>query len=257
MAKGALLRLKGEYDLAIEEIDIAEDEELTEKYGALHPVVEVEGGPTLYAEFRESRLRQALEKGAPSPAKGQTRELVLFLDRLIFLLANHWLLLVNAAMGLYMGLPLSAPLLMAQGHTGLANALYFLYSFTCHQMPSRSFFLAGYQVAICQRDWAIYASIFLAGLGFILVRRRLRPLSWQSFVVLLTPLAVDGTTQLLGLRLSTPLIRVVTGGLFGLAVVWFAFPYLEEGFQEIREQAGKQLSKVGVLATNHGSGPSR
>jgi uncharacterized membrane protein len=91
---------------------------------------------------------------------------------------------------------------------------------------------------------AIYGSIFIAGLAFNLVRRRLKPLSWRSFVLLIAPMAVDGTLQLLGILESTPLRRLITGGLFGLACVWLAFPYLEEGFQEIREEAAAQLNKA-------------
>jgi uncharacterized membrane protein len=41
------------------------------------------------------------------------------------------------------------------------------------------------------------------------------------------PMAVDGFTQLFGLRESTWQLRTLTGGLFGLACVWFGFPLLD------------------------------
>jgi uncharacterized membrane protein len=99
-------------------------------------------------------------------------------------------------------------------------------------------------MAICQRDVAIYASIFLAGVAYSLVRGRVRPLPLWVFILLITPMAVDGTLQLLGVLESTPLRRLITGGLFGLACVLLAFPYLEEGFQEIRGEATEQLNKA-------------
>jgi uncharacterized membrane protein/glutaredoxin len=252
-AKELLLGLQREYDLAIAEVDIESDKGLQKIYGSLVPVVALEGGRILHSEITESQLRQALGEPAtrtrPSSMTGvqvgeRGRDLVLLLNRLILGMANHWLLLLNSAVGLYLGLPILAPLLMARGQIGLSNAIYFAYRFVCHQMPSRSFFIAGYQMAMCQRDMAIYGSIFVAGLGFNLVRRRLKPLSWQVFVVLITPMAVDGTLQLLGVLESTPLRRLITGGLFGLACVLLAFPYLEEGFQEIREEATEQLNKA-------------
>jgi len=249
-AKDLLRGLREEYDLAIAEVDIESDKGLQEIYGSLIPVVAVEGGRIFHSKISESQLRQAL--GAPTSRavprgmkiRGRGRDLVLLLNRLILGIANHWLLLLNSAVGLYVGLPVLAPLLMAHGQTRFPNVIYFAYQFVCHQMPSRSFFIAGQQMAMCQRDLAIYGSIFIAGLGFNLVRRRLKPLSWQSFVVLITPMAVDGTLQLLGVLESAPLRRLITGGLFGLACVLLAFPYLEEGFQEIREEANEQLNKA-------------
>jgi len=116
--------------------------------------------------------------------------------------ARHWLLLLNVALGIFVALPLLAPLLMAQGHTQAAGTIYSLYRVTCHQEPYRSYFLAGprmtyskaelealtperplaafvgspqmgYKMAYCERDAATYAVLLLAGLGFGLVRRRL------------------------------------------------------------------------------------
>lgn len=252
-ARELLLGLQGEYDLAIAEVDIENDKGLEKIYGSLVPVVAIEGTRVFHSQITESQLRQALgepaSKAVPSGVKaiqvrGWERDLVLFLNRLILGIANHWLLLLNSAVGLYVGLPVLAPLLMAHGQRGLSKVIYFVYRFVCHQMPSRSFFIAGYQMALCQRDMAIYGSMFLAGLAYSLVRGRVRPLPIWAFVLLLTPLAVDGTIQVLGLLESTPLRRLITGGLFGLACVWLAFPYLEEGFQEIREEATGQLKKA-------------
>ncbi len=250
-AKELLLRLQREYDLAIAEVDIESDRGLQKIYGSLIPVVALEGGRIFHSKITESQLRQVLGNPASKAVssgmtatqmRGRGRDFVLLLNRLILGIANHWLLLLNSAVGLYVGLPVLAPLLMARGQTRFPNAIYFVYQFVCHQMPSRSFFIAGHQMAMCQRDMAIYGSMFIAGLGFNLVRRRLKPLSWQSFVVLIAPMAVDGTLQLVGIVESTPLRRLITGGLFGLACVLLAFPYLEEGFQEIREEATEQLN---------------
>ena len=204
------------------------------------------------------------------PVTGRTRDVIIFLDKLIFQLAKHWLFLANWAWGLYVGLPILAPILMLMGHTWLGNVIYTAYKVACHQMPWRSFFIGGlqmvytyeelitlvgnalteryvgdatigYKVAICQRDVATYGTIVLAGLVFGLVRRRLKPLPIWAFVLSLVPMGIDGTTQLFGLRESNWQLRVITGALFGLASVWLAYPYLEEGMREIRDMVNEKL----------------
>lgn len=204
------------------------------------------------------------------PVTGRTRDVIIFLDKLIFQLAKHWLFLANLAWGLYVGLPILAPILMLMGHTWLGNVIYTAYKVACHQMPWRSFFIGGlqmvytyeelitlvgnalteryvgdatigYKVAICQRDVATYGTIVLAGLVFGLVRRRLKPLPIWAFVLSLVPMGIDGTTQLFGLRESNWQLRVITGALFGLASVWLAYPYLEEGMRDIRDEVNRKL----------------
>ncbi len=187
-------------------------------------------------------------------------------DGLVLGVARHWLLLINLAVGVYLFLPFLAPWLMRAGFTTPARFIYTVYSFACHQLPERSYFLfgqqpiyslptlesngleagldlfarrkfignptLGYKVAICQRDVAIYGSVLLGGLLFGLVRSRLRPLSLKVYALFLIPMALDGGTQLLGLRSSTWWLRLITGALFGLASVWLAYPYLEASFQD-------------------------
>jgi uncharacterized membrane protein len=98
----------------------------------------------------------------------------------------------------------------------------------------------GYKVAICERDVAIYGGILLGGLLFGAVRGRLRrpdgqlrKLPLKFYAIALVPIAIDGVTQLLGLRESTWLLRVLTGGLFGLATAWFVYPIVQDAMDDI------------------------
>jgi uncharacterized membrane protein len=95
----------------------------------------------------------------------------------------------------------------------------------------------GYKVAYCQRDIAIYGSMLLFGLAYLAAGRRWRSLHWGWWLLIgIAPIALDGFSQLLsqppfGLwvyRESTPLLRTITGALFGLTTAWFGFPLLEE-----------------------------
>jgi uncharacterized membrane protein len=157
-----------------------------------------------------------------------------FVERLVAWVGQHWLAVVNGAVALFAFLPLAAPLLMAAGLMGPARVIYYAYSYTCHQMPSRSFFLFGQQMAYCERDTAIYLAVLLAGLVFSRWRDRLPRLSFKAYLLLILPMAIDGFTQAFGWRESTWALRVFTGALFGVASVWLIYPYLQQSIEEMR-----------------------
>lgn len=102
----------------------------------------------------------------------------------------------------------------------------------------------GYKVAFCQRDIAIYGAMLGFGLLFAATGRRLRPLPWWLWVLIgIAPIALDGFSQLLSqfpgfswwvYRESTPLLRTLTGALFGFTTAWYGFPLLEESMAETR-----------------------
>jgi uncharacterized membrane protein len=210
------------------------------------------------------------------PVTGRTRDLVIFLDRAIFKLAKHWLAVANLFWGLYVGLPLLAPVLMDAGWTLPAKVIYTIYRPACHQRPERSYFIGGpeitytpeelgaagvnldplardignetvgWKVAFCERDVAIYGAIFVTGLVYALVRRRLEGwrMPFRYFALFLIPMAIDGLLQLFGFYESTWLRRTITGAIFGVGAVIFAYPYVEEGFADIRRTlSGKLKSK--------------
>ena len=95
-------------------------------------------------------------------------------------------------------MPLLAPLLMHFDLSGPANIIYRAYSATCHQLPSRSYFLWGQQVAVCHRDLAIWMTMFIGGVFFSLLRQRLKPLPFHWWVLFVIPIGLDGGTQLIG-----------------------------------------------------------
>ncbi len=114
----------------------------------------------------------------------------------------------------------------------------------------------GYKVAYCERDVAIYGAIFIAGLIYALVRRmgvQVRPLHWLAYGLMgIGPIAFDGFSQLFSqppfhfipFRESTPLLRTLTGFLFGAMNVWLAYPYVEESMAEIKLELETKLTRV-------------
>ncbi|HEX9371410.1 MAG TPA: DUF2085 domain-containing protein [Roseiflexaceae bacterium] len=153
---------------------------------------------------------------------------------------RHWLLLVNGGVALYAGLPWLSPIAKATGHPLIGALLFNLYRPLCHQLPERSFFVCGHQVAFCHRCAAMYTSVLVAGLLFGLLRRRLRPVSIKIAGLLLLPILVDGLSHTfddltgLGLRaggdaIGTPnfWLRMITGALVGVAALLFLFPRVD------------------------------
>ena len=178
-----------------------------------------------------------------SPA---ARGLLIGLNRGILAFARRWLAVTNGLSLALAVLPLLAAWLVGHGHEALAHPIYVAYSATCRQDPGHSFFPWGAQMATCQRETAIYVSMALAGLAFALVRRRLRPLGWLPFGLLIAPMALDGFTQLFGWRESTPELRLLTGALFGLACVWLIYPHLQAGMAEIVATIEARFRRLGL-----------
>jgi uncharacterized membrane protein len=134
-----------------------------------------------------------------------------------------------------------------------------LFAFTPGYQGAARFFVGneqmGYKMTLCARDVAIYTGIFVGGLIYARVRRRLRPVPLWLYVLLgLGPIGLDGFSQLLGYppfnlwppRETLPEFRVLTGALFGLMNAWLGFPYLELSFRETREQIERKLLRAGV-----------
>ena len=151
-------------------------------------------------------------------------------------LARHWLFLVNGFMALITALSIAAPWLMSRDQTWAAETIYRLYASICHQLDYRSYFIFGHQMAYCQRNFAIFLSLLLAGLVFAVLGHRMRPLDWRLYLLLIAPMAVDGFTQLFGWHESNWELRTITGALFGVASVWFLYPHINVGMAELSQE---------------------
>jgi uncharacterized membrane protein len=219
-------------------------------------------------------------------------------DRFALFFAERWLILFGIFYGIFVGLPFLAPVFMRLGWEAPGDAIYWFYSFLCHQLPERSFFMFGpkgmYSLAEVQAAWqntinplvlrhfigngqmgwkvgwsdrmvSMYTSIWIFGLLWWSLRRKLGRLPLWGFVLLAMPMVIDGSTHLFsdlagigqGFRYTNAWLsvithnalpatfylgdafgsfnswmRLITGTLFGLGFVFFGFPY----FQEVVDQ---------------------
>lgn len=174
---------------------------------------------------KSQTMGSVLPAEAVSPAKRWTRRS----NRWVYRLASQWMLGFTVVFGLYIWLPFLAPALMSLGYEAPARAIYTLYSFLCHQLPQRSYFLFGreftYSLAQIQAAWqdttnfsllrqfigtpemgwkvawsdrmvSMYTSILLFGWIWYPIRKRIRPLSLSGLMIFLFPMALDGFSHM-------------------------------------------------------------
>lgn len=92
-----------------------------------------------------------------------------------------------------------------------------LFRLMCHGIPERCIAMFGVPMPICARCVGIYLGL-LAGLAaFWLVPLVTERAMRVAAFIAVTPLAIDGFTQLFGLRESTNPLRLSTGIIAGLA----------------------------------------
>ena len=207
-------------------------------------------------------------------------------------IGSHWFVTFLLVYGLWVWTPFLAPVFMRLGGTDAGKAIYVIYSFFCHQLPERSFFFFGtkpmYSLAEIQSAWqytnnpmilrqfigndamgwkvawsdrmiSFYTSVWVFAAMWYPLRRKIKPLPWWGFVLLLLPIVIDGGTHMLSdfagigqgfrdtnvwlaaltnhalpatfyagdaLGSFNSLMRFITGLLAGLGIVWLAFPYI-------------------------------
>ena len=153
-------------------------------------------------------------------------------DPLLAFLQRHWLAILNSVLGIFIAIAVLSPLGYALGFPGVSNGVFVFYRFICGQVPSHSFYIAGYQMCLCSRCLAIYSSLLTGGLLLALfrhsrVRQFIHPISWRLWALGMVPMALDGGTQLFGWHESNVYLRLLTGIIFGLTTAWFILPQIE------------------------------
>lgn len=153
-------------------------------------------------------------------------------DRTGNFLMEYWAHAITAALGLLVFTAIAIPFLSYFGLDALSKQLFYALHYVCAQIPSHSFYVFGHQLGLCARNFSIYSSMFVGSLIFVLSKKRLRGIPWWLWVLMILPMAIDGTTQMFGLRESDWILRLITGTLFGLGNIWFALPLMQKSLQE-------------------------
>ncbi len=185
---------------------------------------------------------------------------------------KHWLTVVNVMLFLFI-VPsiLLYPFFMSTGNPTLATIAQLIKGVygppVCHQLPERSLFIFGYQMALCSRCFAIYVSFLAGGLLFYLIRNRLKPFHIGYYILFCIPMAIDGFAQLFGVpiprgigpgmeliwtQLSNNDLRIITGALFGLGSALFVLPYMQQVFEMAEEAPKEQKTLASTDAPQNG-----
>jgi uncharacterized membrane protein len=169
-------------------------------------------------------------------------------------------LIVSAGSFLVMLLIVGAPLAIATGHETLAYNISRPFSYLCHQIPARSFFIAEHPFAVCSRCTGIYAGFLVATVAYPLVRslRRTGTPARKWLFLAALPLAVDFALEFFGIWNNTHFSRFATGALLGAVAVFYVLPGLLE--LSLREPKTKlpvpQQPATKTFAANVSSAPS-
>jgi uncharacterized membrane protein len=154
--------------------------------------------------------------------------LIQFMNSAGNFLLEHWATLITWVLGVIVFAALSVPFLSYFGLDGISKQIFYALHTLCAQIPSHSFYIFGHQLGMCARNFSIYSSMFAGSLIFVLSKKRLPGIPWWFWILMILPMAIDGTTQMFGWRESTWELRVITGTLFGLGNVWFALPLIQK-----------------------------
>jgi len=180
--------------------------------------------------YNTSLFRQtiSLTYQEPKPKKGLGK----VLDRLTDFLMEYWAHIVTIVLGSLVLCAISIPFLSYLGLDSIAKPIFFSLHLVCAQMPAHSFYIFGHQLGLCERNFSIYTSMFIGSLIFVLTKKRMRGIPWWFWILMMMPMALDGTTQMFGWRESDWILRIVTGTLFGAGNVWFALPIMQKSLSE-------------------------
>ena len=136
-----------------------------------------------------------------------------------------WLISALTVLGIF-SLIMVAPMAAAGGQGALAQGIYGAFGTLCHQMPERSYFIAGYKFAVCSRCTGLYAGFAFTLLLYPFIRSLRTTVTPPRSLLLLAaiPLLIDFSVTFFGFCENTHTSRLLTGALLGSVTVFYVMP---------------------------------
>ncbi len=113
-------------------------------------------------------------------------------------------------------------------------------SYICHQLPSHSLFINGNQLFVASRDTGIYLGILFT-LLWVYWKKEYKNsnINFWVLMLLVLPMALDGTSQLIGLWGGVNWLRAATGLLSGIGIGYLLpIVFLGEGKESYPSSIG-------------------
>ena len=109
-----------------------------------------------------------------------------------------------------------------------AVAVYAAGSFVCHQIPERSFHLAGRQLAVCGRCTGLYVAALAGGVAALVAWRRAAIDDRTLLAIAALPTAVSWGLEHGGIAAQSNAIRAIAALPLGVAAAWVVIGLLVE-----------------------------
>ena len=122
------------------------------------------------------------------------------------------------------------PLAKSNGITGLSSPLYAFFSYLCHQIPARSFYIAGEPFGVCTRCFGVYLGLLVGVAIYPLWRNvgEIEPLPKFWLFLSLIPIIIDWSLTIFHIWENTHLSRFLTGLVLGIACATYIVPAMVE-----------------------------
>ncbi|HUS11486.1 MAG TPA: DUF2085 domain-containing protein [Pyrinomonadaceae bacterium] len=175
-----------------------------------------------------------------------------------------WVSAAAASLAL-ISLIIGAPLALEAGHPFLGLIIYRAFSHVCHQIPERSFFVAGHHFAVCSRCTGLYAGFAAATVVYPVIRslRQTEAPASKWLFMAAAPLALDFSVGYLGIWENTQTSRCATGALLGAVAVLYVMPGLMDlslrnwvKSKQTIANPGQQISPAQIFSPSVSAAPS-
>ena len=155
--------------------------------------------------------------------------------------AFHVWLIASAIVFLWLAMIVAAPSLLANGLNAASAPVYTFFSYVCHQIPERSLYIAGHQLAVCSRCFGVYAGLLFGILIYPLWRHvdEIEPIPRFWLFLSLVPITIDWSLTIFGIWENSHFSRFVTGLILGAVCATFIVPALVEIVRNISHKTAR------------------
>lgn len=124
----------------------------------------------------------------------------------------------------------AAPVAKANGLASFSSPLYSFFSYICHQLPERTFHVAGEPFGVCSRCFGVYFGLVAGFVIYPLWRNiaEIEPLPRFWLFASMIPIGIDWSLTVFGIWENNHVSRFVTGLILGVACATYIVPAIVE-----------------------------